>query len=132
MDLKEKYVRLHKQGFVPIFVNDNFDAVLLADACVEAVHKLPAVFVTGGVTPAKVPEYIGANAALVASGFDVIVKNQYQALQERPDTGAVVNALRSFLDAVRQARSQYTPELSARRNSSCEQYLDAIPHYHPY
>ena len=260
MNIKEKYVQIHKQGFVPILVNDNFDAVFLADACVEAgiktieitcrrnnvvdeikaikdqhpslgiivgstidddemvayirkqkmdfpsleqltelgvdglvsqamyqvetvkryskkflvvpgvetlgealtmiksgaqfakffalsisggpaylkcitgpaVHQLPAVFVTGGVTQTKIPEYIKANAALLASGFDVIVKNQYQALQEKPDMGAIVKTLRSFLDAAQLARSQYMPELFARRDSSCQQYLDAIPHYHPF
>ena len=36
MELIEKYVAVHRQGFLPIFVKDEFDAVMLADACVEA------------------------------------------------------------------------------------------------
>ena len=34
--LAENYVTLHRQGFVPIFVADRFDAVLLAEAAVAA------------------------------------------------------------------------------------------------
>ncbi len=34
--LLERYCKLHQQGFVPIFVSDNFDAVQLTEACVAA------------------------------------------------------------------------------------------------
>ncbi len=34
--LAKRYVTLHRQGFVPIFVADRFDAVLLAEAAVVA------------------------------------------------------------------------------------------------
>lgn len=36
MELKEKYRILHEQGWMPIFVKDNWDALLLAEACVAA------------------------------------------------------------------------------------------------
>jgi 2-keto-3-deoxy-6-phosphogluconate aldolase len=34
--LRDKYVRIHRQGFMPIFVRDELDAVSLAGACVDA------------------------------------------------------------------------------------------------
>lgn len=37
--LVERYVTLHRQGFVPIFVSDRFDAVQLAEAAVAAGAK---------------------------------------------------------------------------------------------
>lgn len=36
MSLMQTYIELHKQGWLPIFVRDNFDAVFLADVCVQA------------------------------------------------------------------------------------------------
>lgn len=44
MDLKQKYIALHRQGWLPIFVADQFNAVELASVCVEA--GLQAVEVT--------------------------------------------------------------------------------------
>lgn len=37
--LKEKYVDVHKQGWIPIFVNDSLDALRLAEICVENGFK---------------------------------------------------------------------------------------------
>ena len=34
--LAKRYVTLHRQGFVPIFVADRFDAILLAESAVAA------------------------------------------------------------------------------------------------
>lgn len=34
--LEEKYLRMVQQGWIPIFVNDDRDAVILAEACVRA------------------------------------------------------------------------------------------------
>lgn len=36
VELQRKYVELHKQGWVPIFVNDRLDALTLAEICVDA------------------------------------------------------------------------------------------------
>jgi len=36
MSLRETYLFLHRQGWLPIFVRDRFDANLLAEACIEA------------------------------------------------------------------------------------------------
>ncbi|WP_127583349.1 bifunctional 4-hydroxy-2-oxoglutarate aldolase/2-dehydro-3-deoxy-phosphogluconate aldolase [Paenibacillus koleovorans] len=38
-NLKHKYVEIHKQGWMPIFVNDRLDAVELAGICVAAGFK---------------------------------------------------------------------------------------------
>ena len=37
--LMQRYCELHRQGFIPIFVSDNFDAVQLAESCIEAGAK---------------------------------------------------------------------------------------------
>lgn len=38
-DILKKYVEIHKQGWVPIFVNDALDAVRLAEVCAESGFK---------------------------------------------------------------------------------------------
>jgi len=35
MDIKSRYVIIHKQGWIPIFIEDGLDAVMLAEICVE-------------------------------------------------------------------------------------------------
>ena len=36
MSIKETYVKILKQGWIPIFVRDAFDALKLAEICVRA------------------------------------------------------------------------------------------------
>lgn len=36
VELKEKYAAIHRQGWLPIFVKDRFDALMLAEACMAA------------------------------------------------------------------------------------------------
>ena len=260
MELKEKYVAVHRQGFLPIFVNDEFDAVMLADACVEAGAKaieitcrrpgvvkeiqaikekypellvlvgstiddeilvryikkkqpefpalaelaqlevdgficiakfsaetvtryardflimpgvetlgesfemlksgahfvkffttslyggsiyirlctnaatqhLAPVFVTGGVTTEKIYEYTEAGAVMFGAGFDLIVKDQYTQLQQKPDKTPIVAAFKKNLEAVQKARSKYMPGLVDKYDAPIDEYLDAIDHFHPF
>jgi len=44
MSVRESYVAVHRQGWLPIFVRDAFDAVFLADVCAAA--GLPVIEIT--------------------------------------------------------------------------------------
>jgi len=44
MDIKSRYVIIHKQGWIPIFIEDGLDAVMLAEICVE--NGLKAIEIT--------------------------------------------------------------------------------------
>jgi 2-keto-3-deoxy-6-phosphogluconate aldolase len=63
-----------------------------------ATHGLFPFLVTGGMTDARIHEYVRAGAALTAGGFDLILK-------DAPGAKSAAEALRKKLDAVKAARA---------------------------
>lgn len=86
------------------------------------------LFVTGGMTPERMPEAMEAGAAMTASGFDLILKGQPCDISV---TG-VARELTTYLDATRRAREAAWPEMMAATDADRQTWLDALPHYHPF
>ena len=94
-----------------------------------AVHGLIPIFVTGGVTLEKIEPYVALRTALLGSGWDVLLGDRYEAMQKKADTAALTAALKAFLDAMAEARSGH---LSLPTGGGVQEFLDAVPHYHPF
>ena len=101
----------------------------VATATCAATHGLPPIFVTGGVTLEKIEPYVAAGAAMLGSGWDMLLGEHYAQMQSKPDTAALTAALRRFLDEMAAARAKH---LTMPTGGTQEEYLRAIPHYHPF
>lgn len=86
------------------------------------------VFVTGGMTPERIPPTIDAGAILVGSGFDLTLKS-YDSKATAKD---VATEMRRYMDAVCNARDNKYPELSATADKDDTSWLQALPHYTPF
>ena len=94
-----------------------------------AFHHLLPIFVTGGVTLEKIDSYVEAGAALLGSGWDVILGDSYGSIQERPRVEELSAGLSRYLEAINRARAKHHPDL---RGETTAEYLKKIPHYHPF
>ena len=86
------------------------------------------VFVTGGMTPERIPDGMEAGAVLAGSGFDLILRGKPADVGLEETT----SALRTYLDATRAGREEAWPEMMAAAGADRETWLDALPHYHPF
>jgi 2-dehydro-3-deoxyphosphogluconate aldolase/(4S)-4-hydroxy-2-oxoglutarate aldolase len=93
------------------------------------LYGLLPIFVTGGVTLAKIDPYVEARVALLGSGWDMILGGYYQFAQENPKTAELAAALKRYLLAMTEARARHQPQLGG---NDTRQYLRSIPHYHPF
>lgn len=94
-----------------------------------ATHGLLPLFVTGGVTVERVGGYINAGAAVVGSGWDVILGADYQLLQKDKavDPVKLARACEVFFDAVTAARV----DSSRWPRSDDPAYAERLSHFVP-
>lgn len=85
------------------------------------------IFVTGGMTTGRIPDAISAGAAVVGSGFDLIL-----AGEANPGRAAVVRKLKEFLHATAEARAKKWPDMARAMGGDRQHWLDSLPHYHPF
>lgn len=69
-------------------------------------HHLLPIFYTGGATVERVEGYIEAGALVIGSGFDVILGEKYQEMQEKPDREYILDRLLTYRENVRRAREK--------------------------
>ncbi|MBQ5777236.1 MAG: hypothetical protein IIV97_00315 [Oscillospiraceae bacterium] len=102
----------------------------LRKACHAApTHGFCPIFVTGGVTPERMPEIYADGAVLTASGFDLILKDiDPEALTAE----LVAEKLKFYIDSAKAARAATLPGLQNTENRSDEEWLGLLPHYHPF
>lgn len=102
----------------------------LRKACRAApTHGFCPVFVTGGVTPERMPEIYRDGAVLTASGFDLILKG----IEPSQLTAQLVaRRLTQFMEAARAARDTAWPQLRDTGTLTDEQWLARLPHYEPF
>ena len=86
------------------------------------------IMITGGMTPDRIPPAVAAGAVITGSGFDLICKGQPADIK----VPEVTRMLTVYLDAMRQARAEHCPELTAAMGGDKQTWLDALPHYHPF
>ena len=54
----------------------------------RALHGLLPLFVTGNVTCEKIELYVQSRVALLGSGWDLLLANRYEMLQETPNVSS--------------------------------------------
>jgi len=102
---------------------------LRRDCHAAPTHGFCPIFVTGGVTPERMPEIYADGAILTASGFDLILKgiNPSELTAEM-----VAEKLNLFIHAAKEARATVMPQLRDMQEMPDEEWLDSLPHYHPF
>ena len=86
------------------------------------------IFVTGGQTLETLPSSFAAGAVVVASGFDLTLKGKPATVGSEE----IASVIRSYLSCAGTARAECWPELAAADNCSREEWLAALPHFHPF
>ncbi len=94
----------------------------------DAAFGYCPILVTGGMTPHRIPEAIEAGAIIVASGFDLILKGQPSDIS----CTKAAELLSVYLNATRQAREKYWPEMTRAIGTDKQAWLDSLPHHHPF
>lgn len=95
-------------------------------------HGLLPIFVTGGMTTESVHDYIEAGAALPGGGWDAMLRPEYEELQDQPKKAMLLKRLVAHVTAARAAREEFHPALASVASGTDEEYLTAVPHYHPF
>ena len=93
-----------------------------------ATHGFCPCFVTGGMTPERIPEAVSAGAVLVAAGFDLILKGTPESISR----GEVAALIREYIDAADTARRKTFPQMMQADPSDRQAWLDSLPHFHPF
>lgn len=96
------------------------------------LHGLLPLFVTGGISLQRIAEYVDAGAILLGAGWDLMLADRYQPLQNEPHSTALAEALKSFLVAMSDARKTFAPRIASLSVVEGRQLVDALPHYHPF
>lgn len=96
-----------------------------------ATHGLLPLFVTGGITQQRIAEYLSAGVAMLGSGWDVLLGEEYRELQQRPDRAKLVAALKGFLNTFQSSRIACQPAWSAIPQMDDRTFLNSLSHYVP-
>lgn len=86
------------------------------------------IMVTGGVTLDRVTPLITAGAAVLGSGFELILRGQ-------PDTQtpkAIASILRQYIETAQEAQRLSWPVLAKAASADMETWLSCLPHHHPF
>lgn len=92
-----------------------------------AFDYLP-ILVTGGQTLETLPLSFEAGAVSVGSGFNLTLKGESAAV----GTERIAEITHAYVECAQAARARYFPELAAADGASREQWLAALPHFHPF
>ncbi|QDS99122.1 keto-hydroxyglutarate-aldolase/keto-deoxy-phosphogluconate aldolase [Adhaeretor mobilis] len=94
-----------------------------------ALHRLMPLMITAGISRDKIEAYVKAGAAILGSGWKFILGDSHDELEERPDIPKIAKEMRLTLDEMSAARAKHQP---MPLDGSLDEYLQAIPHYHPF
>lgn len=86
------------------------------------------IMITGGMTIERIPEAVEAGGILIGSGFDLILKGMSHKLSCKE----ISLFLKKYIEASQKAKIMSHPELSETESMDAEQWLGALPHYHPF
>jgi 2-keto-3-deoxy-6-phosphogluconate aldolase len=93
-----------------------------------AAFEFCPLFITGGMTPDRISEAVGAGVMVVGSGFDLLLRDTTSP-GSAADIGRVV---RHYIDVTRAAQCKAWPALAAAAGQDCRTWLDALPHNHHF
>ena len=76
-----------------------------------ATYRAFPFFVTGGMRPELLPAYVEANILAVGAGFDLVLSDDYDRMQESFDAETLRAALVSYVQALGEARAQHQADI---------------------
>jgi 2-keto-3-deoxy-6-phosphogluconate aldolase len=86
------------------------------------------VMMTGGMHLENINEAISAGSALIAAGFDLILKEQPATIR----VDDIATLLETYIDTTKKFRNARWPELVSAQGKDRQSWLNALPHYHPF
>ena len=93
----------------------------------DAAFDFCPVLVTGGMSAENIPAAVDAGAVLVGAGFDLILKGKSADISRQE----VAAEIRKCLSAAQESRKVRWP-LLAGSDVEERNWLDSLPHYHPF
>lgn len=73
------------------------------------IHFGIPLLLTGGIRPENTAEYVAAGMLCNVSGFDLILKGHYEAMQEKPDYQFIKESMQAYLDVYQESRTKQYP-----------------------
>jgi 2-dehydro-3-deoxyphosphogluconate aldolase / (4S)-4-hydroxy-2-oxoglutarate aldolase len=115
--------------FAKLFTTSLFGgAQRVAQVSAAPLHGSLPLFVTGGVTRASIPAFLGAGAAVLGSGWDLIAPESKEDIRTETGRNHFREQLSGFLEEARVASGPNRPS----QELDDAAYLRALNHYHPF
>ena len=74
-----------------------------------ATHRGFPFFVTGGMRPENIPDYIEANVLVFGSGFEIILGAEFTEMVRRFERTRLQGALQAYVKAIDSSRQRFQP-----------------------
>jgi 2-keto-3-deoxy-6-phosphogluconate aldolase len=94
----------------------------------SGAYGFSPVFLTGGMTPERLPDAFAAGVTVTGAGFETFLSGQSAKLNPK-EAGAV---LRRCVEIARRAQKQKWPGPANLENADMQAWLDGLPHNHPW
>jgi len=89
----------------------NTDAATLKAINGGPIHFGLPLLATGGIRPARIREFVQARVLVCVSGFDLILRDRLQAMQQDFDEAEVRGCVAEYVEAFSAARRELQPEV---------------------
>ena len=126
MTVNEAFLQVEAGAHFAKLAGPGFD--LVRRCRMPATFDYCPILLTGGMTTSRIPEAVAAGAALVAAGFDVLSPKEGKAI----NCAQIAQVLKQYLDVTRAAREKTWPEMARNIGGDRQDWLDSLPHYHPF
>ena len=139
----EKYASTHivcpcaetvREAFLQLGAGSHFIKVLGPSMeVVKNCRKSPTfgacpVMITGGMNLERIDAAISAGAVIIGTGFDLLLKKQTPGIS----SGQVTDIVKQYINAVKESRAKYYPEMAEAIGRDAETWLNSLPHIHPF
>jgi len=125
MTIREAFLQLDAGAHFIKLLGPEVDLVRLCRS--EPLFGVCPIFLTGGVTLARVPAAVNAGAVVLGSGFDLMLSGK------PANTGVeeVADVLRTYVREVSKAREAKWPALANTSGADGETWARSLPHLAP-
>ncbi len=139
----EKYSSTHivcpcaetvREAFLQLGAGSHFVKVLgpsleLVKNCRKApTFRACPIMITSGMNLERIDAAIEAGAVIIGTGFDLLLKNQPKDISSQKLT----DILKQYINAVKESRMKYFPEMAKTIGKNVETWLNSLPHIHPF
>ena len=86
------------------------------------------IMLTGGICLDRIPQAISAGAIILASGFDLMLKEKDPSIRE----SEIASVIKTYLDNTKRVRNTFYPMLADAQSKERQEWLSLLPHYHSF